>query len=216
MPDCEPVENLSEVITSDKVLGCDFSVPHFAVFSDGKVVDMPHYYRRSEKKLTKEQRKLSKKQYRSKNYLKQQYKIQKVHNHIANQRKDYIHKLTRELVNSEYEVFAFEDLNLSALKKTLKLGKSISDNGFGMFRDILKYKAENEGKYFVKVDKWFASTKTCSHCGHKNNDITLATKEWICPECNTHHNRDHNAAINIQKEGYNVFLKTLQPSETKA
>lgn len=199
-------------ISLNDVIGFDFSVPHFAVDSNGNAIDMPHYYRRAEKKLAKEQKMLSKKQFRSKNYGKQQLKVQKIHNHVANQRKDFIHKLTRELVNSEYKVFAFEDLNLSNMKRTLKLGKSISDNGFGMFRDILKYKAEAEGKYFVKIDKWFASTKTCSHCGYKNNTITLATQEWICPECNAHHLRDHNAAINIKKEGYEVLLKTLQPS----
>jgi putative transposase len=88
----------------------------------------------------------------------------------------------------------------------LRLGKSISDEGFGMFRTFVQYKAERAGKHFVKLDKWYASTKTCSHCGYKNNDITLKTKEWYCPNCDTYHLRDHNAAINIKREGIRLVL----------
>ena len=211
-------------VSPDEVIGFDFSVPHFAVDSNGILIDMPHWYRESQEKLAREQRKLSKKidvfnkanpgkkYVPSNNFIKQQRKVQKIANHVANQRKDFIHKLTRELMNSDYKVFAFEDINLQNMSQCLNLGKSVMDNGFGMFRDILKYKAENEGKCFVKIDKWYASTKTCSHCGHKNDKITLKTQEWTCPECNIKHNRDHNAAINIKNEGYRVW-KTLQPSQ---
>ena len=191
-------------ISEDRVLGLDFSVPHFYVDHNGNFSEYPKYYRNAQKKLAKEQRRLSRKEYRSRNYYKQLQKVQKLQEHIANQRKDFLHKLSRELVN-QYDAICFEDINLSNLKRTLKFGKSISDEGFGMFRTFVKYKLEREGKHFVLVDKWFASTKLCSHCGYKNDDITLSTLEWYCPECGTFHLRDHNAAINIKREGYRML-----------
>ena len=122
-----------------------------------------------------------------------------------NQRKDFLHKLSNYLIDN-YDILCFEDLNLSELKKSLRLGKSISDEGFGMFRVFVQYKAERAGKHFVKVDKWYASAKKCCACGHKNDEITLKTKEWYCPHCGTYHFRDHNAAINIKNEGWRVVL----------
>jgi putative transposase len=122
-----------------------------------------------------------------------------------NKRKDFLHKLSNDLVKN-YDILCFEDLDLRALKKYLRLGKSISDEGFGMFRTFVQYKAERAGKHFVKVDKWYASTKTCSHCGYKHDDITLKIKEWYCPNCDTYHLRDHNAAINIKREGIYLVL----------
>ena len=191
-------------ISEDRVIGIDFSVPSFYVDSNGNTANYPKAYRNMEKKLIKEQKNLSRKEYQSNNYYKQLRKVQKLHNKIANQRKDYAHKKSRELVNN-YDVIIFEDINLSAMKRTLRFGKSISDAGFGMFRDFVKYKAEREGKYFIKINKWYASTKTCSVCHHKNDDITLKTREWICPQCGTHHFRDHNAAINIKQEGLRIL-----------
>ena len=191
-------------ISEDRVLGLDFSVPHFYADHKGNFLEYPKYYRNAQKKLAKEQRRLSRKEYRSRNYYKQLQKVQKLQEHIANQRKDFLHKLSRELVN-QYDAICFEDINLSNLKQTLRFGKSISDEGFGMFRTFVKYKLAREGKHFVLIDKWFASTKLCSHCGYKNNDITLNTLEWYCPECGTLHLRDHNAAINIKREGYRML-----------
>ena len=158
-----------------------------------------------ERKLAIEQRKLSKKVYRSKNYYKQLEKVQKIQAKIANQRLDFLHKLSCQLVNT-YDVICFEDLNLNNLKQTLNFGKSINDEGFGMFRVLVKYKLERRGKYYILVDKWFASTKLCSVCNNKNDKITLATREWDCTHCGAHHNRDYNAAINIQREGKRLLL----------
>ena len=143
---------------------------------------------------------------RSKNYYKQLIRVQKINEHIANQRKDFIYKKVHELIE-KYDIFCFEDLNLSNMKRTLKLGKSTSDNGFGMFRDHLEKKCALNGKLFVKIDKWFPSTKTCHCCGFKNDDITLDTKEWVCPKCGTYHLRDVNAAINIRNEGLRMLLE---------
>ena len=194
----------TSTIPEDRVLGLDFSVPHFYADHNGNFSEYPKYYRNSQKKLVKEQRRLSRKEYRSHNYYKQLQKVQKLQEHIVNQRKDFLHKLSRKLVN-QYDAICFEDINLSNLKRTLKFGKSISDEGFGMFRTFVKYKLEREGKHFILIDKWFASTKLCSHCGYKNDDITLSTLEWYCPKCGTFHLRDHNAAINIKREGYRML-----------
>ena len=206
--ECEK-QNIVQVeksnINDDKILGIDFSVPHFYVDNNGNVAEYPKYYRQMERKLAIEQRKLAKKVYRSKNYYKQLEKVQKIQARVANQRKDFLHKLSHQLIK-EYDVFCFEDINLNKLKRTLNFGKSVSDEGFGMFRTFVKYKAEREGKYFILVDKMFASTKLCSVCNNKNDNITLATREWNCPHCGTHHERDRNAAINIQCEGKRLLL----------
>ena len=202
----KPIEKVDiSTISEDKVLGLDFSVPHFYIDNNGNSSEYPMYYRNAQKKLAKEQRKLSRKEYRSRNYYKQLQKVQKLQEHIANQRKDFLHKLSRELVN-QYDAICFEDINLSNLSRTLKFGKCIYDEGFGMFRTFIKYKLEREGKYFILIDNWFASTKLCSACGYKNDDITLNTLEWYCPECGTYHLRDHNAAINIKREGYRMLI----------
>ena len=192
-------------VPDSRIIGFDFSVPHFYVDSFGNQIDYPKCYRIMEHKLKKEQKRLSKKVYKSNNYYKQLRIVQKLHTKVMNQRKDFLHKLSNYLVDN-YDILCFEDLDLSELKKSLRLGKSISDEGFGMFRVFVQYKAERAGKHFIKIDRWFASTKTCCNCGYKNNDITLKTREWICPGCNTHHNRDHNAAINIKREGYKAVL----------
>ena len=201
-------KDVDKVVVDDenKVLGIDYSVPHFYTDSNGNTTDYPKYYRRAEQKLSSEQRKLSRKVYKSNNYYKQLMKVQKLSNHIANQRKDFLHKLSRTLVNN-YDAVCFEDIDLNEMKQRYKFGKSVSDAGFGMFRDMVKYKMEREGKYFIKVGKWFPSTKTCSCCGYKNEGIKLKDREWTCPQCGKHHDRDKNAAINIKKEGYHILLQ---------
>ena len=192
-------------VPDSRVIGFDFSVPYFYVDSFGNSIGYPKYYRETEKRLAKEQKRLSKKVYKSNNYYKQLCRVQKLHAKVTNQRKDFLHKLSNYLIDN-YDILCFEDLNLSELKKSLRLGKSISDEGFGMFRVFVQYKAERAGKHFVKIDKWYASTKKCCACGHKNDEITLKTKEWYCPHCGTYHFRDHNAAINIKNEGWRVVL----------
>ena len=199
----QEVEKLT-CINEDKVLGIDFSVPHFAVDSNGAVFDYPKYYRRMQKKLAKEQRRLASKQYRSRNYYKQLTKVQKISAHVANQRRDFCHQLSHQLI-LQCDAICFEDLNLSNLKRTLNFGKSISDEGFGMFRNFIQYKLEREGKHFVKIDKMFPSSKLCHVCGYKNTELTLKDRDWKCPVCNTEHDRDYNAAINIKQEGLRML-----------
>ena len=106
----------------------------------------------------------------------------------------------------KYDIFVFEDLNLANIKRLLKLGKATSDNGFGMFRTIMEQKCKENGKLFIKIDKWYPSSKRCNHCGHVHKDLSLNDREWTCPNCNTLINRDHNAAKNIKEEGLRIAL----------
>jgi putative transposase len=185
-------------------LGLDYSQPDFYVDSKGRKANYPHCYRRAEEKLARLQRQLSRMEQGSQNYGRKLKQIRKLHTRIANQRKDFLHKLSRELVD-DHDVIVVEDINLRAMGECLNLGKNLHDNGFGMFRDFLSYKLERKGSVLVKVDRWYASTKTCHVCGRKEQDIDLGTREWTCPVCGTRHQRDENAAKNIEAEGRRIF-----------
>ena len=188
-------------VKEENALGLDYSSHDFYVDSNGDVANYPRFYRKSEEKLAKEQRKLSRMKYGSKNYEKQKHKVQLLHEKIANQRKNFCHTLSAAIAK-QYDAVYVEDLNLRNLAQTLKLGKSTNDNGFGMLRVMLQYKLEALGKTFAKVDKWYPSSKTCHVCGFVNDDLTLADRVWTCSGCGTEHNRDHNAAINIRHVGF--------------
>lgn len=206
----EEVEMVNkDSITIDDCIGLDYSSHSFYIDSNGNEADYPRYYRKSEKKLAKLQRQMCKKQKGSKRRYKQKLKVQKCHLHISNQRLDFAHKKSAELTDN-YKVICLEDLNLSSLKKTLRLGKSTSDNGFGMFRNFCEYKANKKGGYVVKIDKFYPSSQLCHCCGYKNPDTKdLSIREWVCPNCGTFHNRDENAAINIRNEGYRMLKENI-------
>lgn len=195
--------------TLEKTLGLDYSSPHFYVDSNGKTADMPRWYRKAEKRLSREQRHLSKMVKGSNNYEKQRILVAKLHEHVANQRKDFCHKLSRKITNS-YDVVCLEDVNLQNLSQTLNFGKATHDNGFGMFRKFLKYKLEQEGKYCIVINKWYPSTKTCHDCGTYNPNVKLGDTTWVCPNCGKIVVRDYNAALNIRTEGFNTLLNLLQ------
>lgn len=197
----------SVVPTKEKSLGLDYSSHDFYVDSNGEVANYPRFYRQSEEKLAKEQRKLSRMKVGSKNYNEQLHKVQLLHEHIANQRKNFCHTVSAAIAK-RYDVVFVEDINLRGLAGSLKLGKSTNDNGFGMFRTMLEYKLTSQGKTFAKINKWYPSSKTCSVCGLVKDDLTLADRSWTCSSCGTTHNRDHNAAINIR----NVGLLGLYPA----
>lgn len=186
-------------LDKSKALGLDYSSSNFYVDSQGIKADYPKFYRNSERKLAKEQRKLSNMVYRSNNYNKQRIKVAKIHEHLSNQRKDWIHKLTKELA-LKWDYICIEDINMKEISQSLKLGKSTTDNGFGMFREILKYKLKNSGKQLIKIDKWFPSSKTCHYCGNINHELTLSDRIWTC-KCGKTLDRDINASINIRNEG---------------
>jgi putative transposase len=188
-----------------KFLGLDYSQQHFYVDSEGRIANYPHYYRKMEEKLAKEQRKLSRMEAGSKNYERQKKKVACLHKKIRNQRLDFINKEVFRLVNA-YDVICVEDIDLRAMSQCLSLGKNLSDNGFGMFRTKLSQKLEKKGSVLVKIDRWYPSSKTCSHCGYVNDEVKLGVSEWVCPECGTHHDRDVNGAINIMNEGKRIFV----------
>jgi putative transposase len=203
------VEDIAPIVpTIQKTLGLDYSSPLFYVDSNGEPANVPHWYREAEARLAREQRRLSKMVKGSNHYEKQRKLIAKLSEHIANQRKDFCHKLSREIAN-QYDVVCVEDLDLHNLAQTLTLGKSTNDNGFGMFRVFLKYKLERLGKYYVVIDKWYPSTKTCHACGHVNPDVELKDSTWVCPHCGRVVQRDPNAAFNIKHEGFSLLMESL-------
>ena len=187
-------------VRADNTLGLDYSSPHFYVDSDGNTADMPHFYRDAEKKLAREQRRLSKMEKGSNNHRKQRIKVARAYEKVRNSRKDWQHKESTRIAE-KYDVVAVEDINYQGMAKSLNLAKATSDNGFGQFRLMLAYKLAERGKKLITINKWFTSTKTCRFCGFVNPDITLGVQEWDCPCCGKHLLRDHNAAINIREEG---------------
>jgi len=142
----------------------------------------------------------------SNNRNKQRIKVAKLHEKVANQRKDFLHKKSRQITNA-YDCVCIEDLNMKAMSQAMSFGKSVADNGWGMFTTFLQYKLEEAGKQFVRIDKFFASSQLCSVCDYKNPDTkNLSVRDWICPCCQTHHDRDINAAVNIRNEGMRIAL----------
>lgn len=192
---------------TEAAIGLDYKSDGLYIDSNGTSPNYPKFYRKAEKRLAREQRKLSRKKKGSSNYYKQKVKVAGISAHVANQRKDFLHKESTKIANS-YSVVCVEDLNLKNISnKKHHLGKSTHDNGFGMFRTMLEYKLAERGKYFVKVSKWFPSTQLCSACGYQNVALKgdLKTRKWCCPACGTYHDRDVNAAINLMNEGLRVL-----------
>ena len=188
----------------EKVLGLDMDMKNFYTDSQSIRADYPRFYRQALKKLAKEQRKLSRCVKGSNNRNKQRLKVARFHERIANQRKDFLHKKSRELVNN-YDAIVVEDLNMKAMSQCLNLGKSIADNAWGIFTTLLKYKLENEGKLLIKIDKWFPSSQKCNECGEINKELQLSDREWICKSCGCIIDRDYNAAKNIRDEGLRLL-----------
>ena len=202
--ECENQVQEKEDLT--KFLGLDFSMKELYKDSNGNEPCYPKYYRKAEKRLKREQRKLSLMEKGSSNRNKQRIKVAKLHEKVANQRKDFLHKQSRQIANA-YDCVCIENLDMKAMSQCLKFGKSVSDNGWGMFTVFLKYKLEEMGKRLVKTDKFYASSQLCNVCGYKNTETKdLSVREWDCPDCGTHHNRDINAAINIRNEGMRIVF----------
>lgn len=187
-----------------KSIGLDYSLPKFYVDSYGNSPDYPHYYYLYQEKLAREQRKLSKMSKGSNHYKKQKIVVAKLHKKISNMRLDFCHQLSHSLSN-QYDVICVEDINLQHHAEHKNWGKKTNDNGFGMFREFLKYKLEEQGKLFIKIDKWFPSSKTCRHCGAINENLSLDDRTWVCPHCGELIDRDLNAAINILNQGLSMI-----------
>ena len=186
-------------------IGLDYKSDGLYVDSNGDCADMPHFYREAEKRLAKAQRCLSRKQKGSKNREKQKRRVAKLSRHAANQRKNYLHKKSSEITN-QYDLVSVEDLNMRGMAQSLRLGKSTLDNGYGMFCCMLEYKQRRKGHHFIRVNKFFPSTQLCQ-CGYKNPETKhLSMRTITCPVCGRTYDRDHNAAINIDKEGLRLLL----------
>ena len=197
-------ENQVQLIEPHSFLGLDFSMHELYKDSNGNEPCYPRYYRQAENRLAREQRKLSKMQKGSNNRNKQRIKVAMLHEKVANQRKDFLHKQSRQIANA-YDCICIENLDMKAMSQSLNFGKSVSDNGWGMFVAYLKYKLRDIGKQLIKVDKFFASSQICSICGYKNTGTkNLSVRAWDCPQCGSHHDRDINAATNIKNEGMRI------------
>ena len=201
------MEYPKHIVTKTKPTNCiglDMSLPKLYVDSNGKSPDFPKPYRKMEAKIAQEQRKLSRKKPGSKRYEKQCVKVAKLHAKAKHQRRDILHKISCALTD-EYGLIAIVDLDMAAMKQSLKFGKSVSDNGWGMFNDMLEYKAERKGKTVVKIDKWFPSSKTCIACGHIHKELQLSDRTYICPKCGHMMERDVQAAQNILDEALRML-----------
>ena len=193
--------------TNDKV-GIDLGVKDFIITSDGEVFKNKHFFKQSEDKIKKLQRQLSKRVKGSNNRNKLRIKIAKAFEHLANQRLDYIHNAVNSLLR-DYDYVFMEELNVQGMLRNHNLAKAIQNLGFYTFKNILKNKAMLNDKFVIEVDRWFASSKTCHKCGYVYKNLTLGEREWTCPVCGEHLDRDLNAAINILLEGERIMRTTV-------
>lgn len=215
-------------LSKDSAVGIDLGLTHLAIISNGKKYENPQQFHELQRKLRKEQKILSrrfeqnvkeriydedgncieiiyKKPLREcKNYQKQRHKVAKIHNKIKNKRSDNLHKVSTEIIKN-HDYITLETLKVKNLMKNRKLSKSIANVGWSKFINMLRYKAERYGKQVIKIDQWFPSSQICSHCCHNDGKKALNIRKWTCPNCQTYHDRDINAAINIRNKGLEMI-----------
>ncbi|RBR29386.1 IS200/IS605 family element RNA-guided endonuclease TnpB [Enterococcus cecorum] len=206
-------EEINELPKTNSAIGIDLGITDFAILSDGQKIDNNRFTSKMEKKLKREQRKLSKRALlaknkgiplsEAKNYQKQKRKVARLHEKVMNQRTDFLNKLSTEIIKN-HDIICIEDLNVKGMLRNHKLARSISDVSWSSFVAKLQYKADWYGREIIKVDQWFPSSQICSECGHKDGKKSLDIREWTCPICHTHHDRDINASINILTEGLRI------------
>ena len=198
----------SEPYDQDTTMGIDVGLKHFITLSNGEKVENPRFLKNSLTRLKVLQRRNCKKQIGSKNRKKSRRQVAKLHEKIANQRSDFQHKLSAQLI-SENQALAVENLNVEGLKQNHKFSQAVSDAAWFTFTYMLRYKAKWYGKTVIAIGRFEPSTKTCSNCGYYYKDITLGIRKWQCPECGAMHDRDINAAINIKN-----FALKITPGDT--
>ncbi|MDX8044451.1 IS200/IS605 family element RNA-guided endonuclease TnpB [Gracilibacillus sp. S3-1-1] len=205
--DVQPLEKTASAI------GIDLGITDFAILSDGQKKGNHRFTAKMEKKLKREQRKLSRRALcaknnginllDAKNYQKQKRVVARLHEQVMNQRDDFLNKLSTDIIQN-HDVICIEDLNTKGMLRNHKLAKSISDVSWSSFVSKLTYKAKWYGKKIVKISRWFPSSQLCSACGHYDGKKSLDIREWTCPACHTHHDRDVNASKNILAEGLRI------------
>lgn len=195
-----------------KSVGIDLGLKSFATLSDGVVIDNIKFFREKQSEIAKIQRHLSRKNKGSNRHRKNKIKIARLYNKIANKRNNFLHNVTTSLVNN-YDVICIEDLNVSGMLSNHKLAKAISDTSFSMFRSMLEYKCNWYGKELVVIDRFYPSSKTCSKCGWKKEDLTLSDRVFKCENCGIEIDRDLNTAINIQRVGVDILYNRMQRDE---
>ncbi len=189
-------------LNPDNAVGIDVGLSRFLTTSEGTTVDNPKFFRKSEKKLAYQQYRLSKMKKGSAGRAKQKKRIARLHEHVSNQRRDFLHKVTSKLVGeSQATTFCIEDLSIKNMQKNHRLAKSIADVSWGMFFEFLKYKCEWNGKNLIDIARFEPSSKMCSACGIVNKELKLSDREWTC-SCGTKHDRDINAAENIRRMAF--------------
>jgi putative transposase len=201
-------------IKTNSNIGIDTGIKDLAILSDGKVYENIKTFKTNLKKLKYNQRQLSKKVKGSKSRLKQNLKLNKIHEKVTNIRKDYLYKVSTEIIKN-HDIICIEDLAVKNMMKNHCLAQAFSDVSLGTFYTMIEYKANWNDKVIVKIDRYFPSSKTCNVCNYINQDLTLKDREWKCPICNIIHDRDINASINILKQGLNILSGSGIDSDIK-
>lgn len=195
-----PESELVKFKKTNKQVGIDLGVKDFVRTSDGVAFENKHFFKKGEKKIAKLQRQLSRKVRGSNNLNKQSIRLAKAYERLTNKKSNYIHYVVNEILKS-YDVVFMEDLNVQGMQKNHHIAKAIQEVGFYLFKEVLQSKALANGKQVVLIDRFYPSSKTCSCCGYKKEDLKLSDRTWTCPECGEHHDRDLNASRNILIEG---------------
>ncbi|KAB8332523.1 IS200/IS605 family element transposase accessory protein TnpB [Scytonema tolypothrichoides VB-61278] len=201
------VEGENPTVSEGKIYGVDLGLKHFAVVTDGDKVskyENPKHLAKHEKNLKRKQQKLARKQKGSNSRFKYRKVVAKVYERVSNSRQDFLHKLSYKLVSDSQAVIV-ENLHVKGMVRNHNLAKAISDCGWGTFTNFLAYKLERKGAKLVEINRWFPSSKLCSNCFHQVSEMPLDVRDWTCPHCGTHHDRDGNAAINIRTEGIRML-----------